>query len=1641
MLCCLGLLTAQAQYADFLRQRGFVQNAGQVKGNDGRVAEELRFRWQGEDFSVAFLSDRFVYEISYVRKDTLAAYRTKKPEERGGLRVGLHRIEYIFPAGPARLLAENGTKSKISYPDHQGGPQIVPMVYDRLVYKNAFPDVDLVFSITPDGQCKYDVVVSAGAHLADVRFDVTGLEAGSTKFDGNQLSCELPFGKFVERVPEAYVEKSGERKSVKVGYAGSHRSVGFALEEGEQSGPLVVDPIGAIEWGTWFCPPGSSMGVAVVALPDGSVFSAGECFSGNLMFNTNTSYDALEDAWVAKFKDELPIGVLDATDLAWCNIQGGSDVDQVEDMDAIPGLVAVVGWTQSHTDIATDTDMHIDIVDEDTICTVNELDGFLMYFDAITGEKTYGTYIGGYCQDFAHAVAFDRRPLVGTRCYVTGVTASTGQIMPPVFFAPNVYQLTPPCGVGVGTGFIQRYGPSGIEWNSYYSSCSAGTRPLDIAVDLNGNAIMVAEINSSIFQPGDLGVVYNMPPGGISDLVLASFADDGSLNWARFCGTADYDGLDFFPWEGYGASLAIAPSNDIYVGWNHTADLFDTDTRIARIKNDPIAPADVWTTPLDLPSTGLACSGDVQALAVTCAGTIMVVGETNCDQGEYSLPNSHQVVYGGPFTDGYIIEVEDLGSSANIIGKSYYGGAGRDLVRDVSAGKAGHVHICGNSDAPIGGVGIAYNAGNGNPIWQTGTSGSQCSYLSDFSFECCPAPPGTISIPDGTTSTGGGYTNQTIRIEGDWYINGYFSLINCTVHAMPGSQIILVSGSSPTLYMENTHITACDEMWKGIHAVDLNTGVRMYDSSISDAQYGIWLENGTFAHAARSKFLNNYTGIYIKKPCNGCWNSVGLTLSGCEFRSVGSGLKSPYPLQLPVPGTIGYAGIDASGTYLSITSPGPDGDNIFHTLNYGITTGNVGFSVTHARFEDIKPDPAYGNSLTNGSAIYSTGYGGFYTLKQEGRGLVPNDPVTFMNCRTAIWTERMGLRTQNNKIEGPNAWTGVTARYGGGRTIQISNNRMDVQRSAVDLRFNDGATSLAVHDNDLTFGHPLLNGNALFAGLLVVEMNGTNTNSVIRNNSLHTRQFGNVYEAMQLSTTSGFVVNENYIDMAVETSNRVGIDLRGCTNTRLTCNNVQGPSSWTNSHWTQAGIRHSMGDGNYLACNNVTYTRHGILFNGYSAGTDLTANNFGVHDIGLELTQGALIGPQVAKGNIWNVQAATEDARWVGPSQLQIIQNQNLVNQGQNSLCMPFSFAPADWFDQTPQSNLECATLMPQCPSVNFQGGNSNRSQAMDEAVMQGVIQNGIYTDETKLTLSYELYTAMAQDPALYAGGPYTADFLALMQGGVTEQLKDVELPRKELYQLPAAVLAQVQANANSIDALMTQVATAQAQIITGGLSPVQVATLQADIAGWQQSIASLNMYIETAMASIDAAREVEAQLLASETGQIASNELIEQNAKAVNAIYLATIGITGEDVTFDGTQASELFAIASQCPLVGGNPVYQARSLYTLIDEDAHFDDALLCVAAGFAVKNEIVASPTVTVFPNPNRTGQLSFRLSGFDDERPLRGQVLLYDVRGQLVASKLLHTNVEVLEVQHLAQGLYQWEVHVDDYVVGRGKVIQY
>lgn len=96
---------------------------------------------------------------------------------------------------------------------------------------------------------------------------------------------------------------------------------------------------------------------------------------------------------------------------------------------------------------------------------------------------------------------------------------------------------------------------------------------------------------------------------------------------------------------------------------------------------------------------------------------------------------------------------------------------------------------------------------------------------------------------------------------------------------------------------------------------------------------------------------------------------------------------------------------------------------------------------------------------------------------------------------------------------------------------------------------------------------------------------------------------------------------------------------------------------------------------------------------------------------------------------------------------------------------------------------------------------------------------------------------------------------------------------------------------------------------------------------------------------------------------------------------------------------------------------MYQARSMYTLIDEEMDFDDALICVASGFAVKGAHAIEPRVVVYPNPNRDGLLNFMVAGLDDTIVHFGTVVLYDMQGQEVGRQGLNSARAQMDVTGL------------------------
>lgn len=167
------------------------------------------------------------------------------------------------------------------------------------------------------------------------------------------------------------------------------------------------------------------------------------------------------------------------------------------------------------------------------------------------------------------------------------------------------------------------------------------------------------------------------------------------------------------------------------------------------------------------------------------------------------------------------------------------------------------------------------------------------------------------------------------------------------------------------------------------------------------------------------------------------------------------------------------------------------------------------------------------------------------------------------------------------------------------------------------------------------------------------------------------------------------------------------------------------------------------------------------------------------------------------------------------------------------------------------------------------------------------------------------------------------------------------------------------------------------------------------------------------------------------------TSQLIEDNEKQVNTIYLSTVA---QDVDgFTAQDANALFAIANQCPLVGGNAVYRARALYALINDDQEYDDPSLCLAQGITVRSMQATEEhhwRVQVMPNPARNeATLVYHL-----EEGQSGTLLLHDPVDRQVSQYSLSNEVDrfPFSTANLAPGTYHYSLTTDKGLLGEGKL---
>jgi len=209
------------------------------------------------------------------------------------------------------------------------------------------------------------------------------------------------------------------------------------------------------------------------------------------------------------------------------------------------------------------------------------------------------------------------------------------------------------------------------------------------------------------------------------------------------------------------------------------------------------------------------------------------------------------------------------------------------------------------------------------------------------------------------------------------------------------------------------------------------------------------------------------------------------------------------------------------------------------------------------------------------------------------------------------------------------------------------------------------------------------------------------------------------------------------------------------------------------------------------------------------------------------------------------------------------------------------------------------------------------------------------------------------------------------------------------------------------------------------------------------------NFYNSTVNANIGKFSKVEDGIAIGNYGKannlnnsINPNNIIEQNQKTVNALLLSKL--MNNSYVYSQTDSIALYDIASQCPLSGGNSVYQARNmLMNITNELIDFENDCEEAERRFIADNENQSitenqKAVYKLYPNPNE-GRMNFIYSLHESEK---GELVIYDISGRVILSYKLQAgdnNQLFINESKLNNGVYFYEVLVNDKIELSDKLV--
>jgi gliding motility-associated-like protein len=240
------LLNAQSTSGwtrSLLTDRTFIENKGQFDRLNGSAGAKVQYAVDEGAVRVLFTNEGLTYRLEH-RQKNFYRNRGDRSQPRMIFYSDLVHMTWEGANPAAKLVAEDVASHTHTYASLNADRSVTDMGgiqgYQRLVYKDIYPGIDVVYTIHPETGIKYTLVLRPGADPSHIKMRFADDRKMILDAGGNLLIA-TEFGDIVDHAPLTYLEGS-EHETIPSRFTRKGNTIGFSVDAYDHDRTLVIDP-------------------------------------------------------------------------------------------------------------------------------------------------------------------------------------------------------------------------------------------------------------------------------------------------------------------------------------------------------------------------------------------------------------------------------------------------------------------------------------------------------------------------------------------------------------------------------------------------------------------------------------------------------------------------------------------------------------------------------------------------------------------------------------------------------------------------------------------------------------------------------------------------------------------------------------------------------------------------------------------------------------------------------------------------------------------------------------------------------------------------------------------------------------------------------------------------------------------------------------------------------------------------------------------------------------------------------------------------------------------------------------------------------------------------------------------------------